>query len=90
MTRCTPAFRFGSDRAWYALEGKGEVTRPALYKGMTRTSEYLVMRDGVRIAIDLYLPEGLRGSSKLPTILMQTRYVRGMEYRSVLTHEVFQ
>jgi putative CocE/NonD family hydrolase len=39
------------------------------------------MRDGVKIAVDLYLPEGLAEGEKIPTILYQTRYIRSLEYR---------
>ena len=40
------------------------------------TSRYLTMRDGVRIAVDLYLPKKLPAGSHLPTIVLQTRYFR--------------
>jgi hypothetical protein len=50
-------------------------TRPRLYRGIERRSQYLEMRDGVRIAIDVCLPRGHRGE-RLPTILRQTRYFR--------------
>jgi len=51
------------------------------YKGVTSSSFYLTMRDGVKIAIDLDLPKGLPEGEKIPTILYQTRYVRSLEYR---------
>jgi len=68
------------------------VTVPALYDpglpqyaGGVRESKYLTMRDGVRdgvkIAIDLYLPEGLQDGQRLPTIVLQTRYWRSMGTR---------
>ncbi len=46
-----------------------------------RTSQYLTMRDGVKIAVDLYLPDGLKAGQTIPTILHQTRYWRAIEYR---------
>jgi len=46
-----------------------------------RTSQYLTMRDGVKIAVDLYLPAGLEPGQTIPTILHQTRYWRAVEYR---------
>ena len=52
-----------------------------VYAGVEVGSRYLVMRDGVRIAIDLYLPKGLPPDRKLPTILHQTRYHRSMQLR---------
>ena len=66
--------RVGSDAAWW--DAKSYMDRPPTYDRVVRTSRYLTMRDGVRIAIDLYLPEDLKPGDKLPTILMQTRYFR--------------
>jgi putative CocE/NonD family hydrolase len=51
------------------------------YGGVERTSRYLTMRDGVRIAIDLYLPEGLPEGERIPAILWQTRYWRAYQLR---------
>jgi putative CocE/NonD family hydrolase len=48
---------------------------------MNYFSRYLTMRDGVRIAIDVYLPAGDADGAKLPAILHQTRYYRSMELR---------
>lgn len=50
--------------------------RPARYRGFDRTSQYLVMRDGARIAIDVCLPRGLEPGARIPTIVRQTRYFR--------------
>jgi len=50
-------------------------TRPATFE-VRRTSHYLTMRDGVKIAIDLSLPVG---ATKLPTIVRQTRYFRSID-----------
>lgn len=41
-----------------------------------RRSLYLTMRDGVRVAIDAYVPRGARAA---PTILRQTRYLRSLD-----------
>jgi len=53
----------------------------SIYDSWTRTSQYLTMRDGVRIAVDVYLPDGLEPGQQIPTILHQTRYWRAFEYR---------
>ncbi|MES2592330.1 MAG: CocE/NonD family hydrolase [Bacteroidota bacterium] len=45
------------------------------------TSFYLTMRDGVRIAVSVYLPSNLKAGDKLPTILHQTRYWRSINLR---------
>ena len=51
------------------------------YPGGVRESKHLTMRDGVKIAIDVNLPEGLQDGQRLPTILWQTRYWRSMGMR---------
>jgi putative CocE/NonD family hydrolase len=54
----------------------GEQSVPA---GMVRnTAQYLVMRDSVKIAIDLWLPPSLAVGDKVPTMVNGTRYVRAM------------
>jgi predicted acyl esterase len=54
---------------------------PPLHSGHVRESKHLTMRDGVKIAIDVYLPRGLQDGQKLPTIVLQTRYWCAMEVR---------
>lgn len=46
-----------------------------------RASLYLTMRDGVRVAIDVYVPADLRQGERVPTMLHQTRYWRSLAYR---------
>lgn len=41
-----------------------------------RRSLHVPMPDGVRLAVDLFLPRGLVGGAKLPAILVSTRYWR--------------
>jgi uncharacterized protein len=54
--------------------------------GMQRNSaRYIVMRDSVKIAIDLWLPSNLAGGATVPTIVNATRYVRAMQ-AGPLTH----
>ena len=79
LTECAYA-RGPSDEAWYD-PSIVELPREQRYKGMVYSSRYLTMRDGVKIAIDLYLPKGLEQTEKIPTILRQTRYYRSMELR---------
>ncbi|MFE6054496.1 CocE/NonD family hydrolase [Kitasatospora sp. NPDC056446] len=40
-------------------------------------SRYVTMPDGVRLAVDVYLPEGTRAGAALPTVLVTQRYWRG-------------
>jgi putative CocE/NonD family hydrolase len=65
------------DRAWYDTTA---VARPAPVQ-WTRRSLHIPMRDGVKIAADIYLP-GVGGSiPPMPTILHQTRYRRGLQLK---------
>ncbi|MBV9088794.1 MAG: CocE/NonD family hydrolase [Mycobacteriaceae bacterium] len=48
---------------------------------MRYSSCYLTMRDGVRIAVNHFLPAEMTIGARLPTILHQTRYFRAMELR---------
>jgi hypothetical protein len=59
---------------------------PPQYQGVARESVYLTMRDGVRLAADIWLPEDLPAGSKLPAILMQTRYWRSTGLRWPFVH----
>ena len=54
------------------------------HRGIKRTSRYLTMRDGVRIAIDLYLPKDLESGNELPAVIHQTRYYRRFVYNRLL------
>ena len=51
------------------------------YKGFVVKSFYLPMRDGVKLAVDMYLPKGLKDGDKIPTLLHQTRYWRDVDVR---------
>ncbi len=54
-----------------------------------RRSSYIPMEDGVRLAIDVFLPKGLAAGTRLPTILVSTRYWRGAEGQPVGPMEKF-
>ena len=43
---------------------------------------YVEMRDGVRIAIDVWLPESLEAGERIPTLIQATRYWRAMQHTS--------
>lgn len=51
------------------------------YKKIEKTSLYLPMKDGVKLAVNVYLPKGLKEGEKIPTILYQTRYWRAIGFR---------
>jgi putative CocE/NonD family hydrolase len=40
------------------------------------------MRDGVRIALSVHLPAGAAHGARVPTIVRQTRYFRGVDFRA--------
>ncbi|MBI2811123.1 MAG: CocE/NonD family hydrolase [Candidatus Melainabacteria bacterium] len=45
-------------------------------KGYKQTSHYLTLKDGTRLAVEIYLPNSLKPGEKIPTILELTRYWR--------------
>ena len=47
------------------------------YKDAAARSLYLKMRDGVRLAVTLYLPQGLPADARVPALMNLTRYWRG-------------
>jgi putative CocE/NonD family hydrolase len=51
----------------------------AATEGVARSSFYLTMRDGVRIAVDLNLPSGLKPGDRIPALVRQTRYYRSFD-----------
>jgi uncharacterized protein len=57
-------------------------TSQKIYTDITIQTYYVEMRDGVKIAVDVYLPKGLKSGTKIPTILHQTRYWRSPELRA--------
>ncbi len=62
------------DRAWFdTIPG---IVGPPAPRPWTRQSRFIVMRDGVRLAADLYLPGDRTPDQRLATILEQTRYHR--------------
>ncbi|MCJ7624588.1 MAG: CocE/NonD family hydrolase, partial [Anaerolineaceae bacterium] len=56
---------------------------PPKYTGITTRSHYLLMRDGIKIAIDVILPAGIPQDVKIPALRMQTRYWRASQLREV-------
>jgi hypothetical protein len=46
------------------------------YKSFTVTSQYVTMRDGVRIAVDVYMPADGPARDKFPTVLVMLPYHR--------------
>ncbi|OYY78180.1 MAG: hypothetical protein B7Y43_07135 [Sphingomonas sp. 28-62-20] len=72
----SPRLPVVDDSAWWTGKYK---PRDAEWQTVERRSYYVSMRDGVRIAVDVYLPKGLDPTRRLPAILEQTRYYRSTE-----------
>lgn len=68
-----------SDRGWYDSQH-----RRRSHTKVAFSSRYLAMRDGVRIAVNVFVPERSSTAMQLPTIVHQTRYYRSMELRLLL------
>ncbi len=61
----------------------GALPTPApRYHGITQSSLYLTMRDGVRLAVELFLPADRGEADRLPALLLQTRYWRETSLRA--------
>lgn len=56
---------------------------PLEYPGLFSSSYYVPMRDGVHLAVDVFLPKGL--NQKIPAILIQSRYWRAIQPRAPLS-----
>lgn len=52
--------------------------RPMEYKGHSKRSYYVMMDDSVHLAVNVYLPKGLKQTDKIPAVMFQTRYWRGI------------
>jgi hypothetical protein len=72
-----------------SLGSPSPYARPAEYAGVVRRSEWVTMRDGVRLAVDVILPRRLPPGARLPTLLYQGRYWRSASLRGPawLTHD---
>lgn len=79
----------GFDTAWTVSPKQYEASRPCIYTITEPTSRYLTMRDGCRLAVDIYLPgqrarlvgAGLQDQTvsvnkKWPTLVLFTPYYR--------------
>ncbi|MDB5592215.1 CocE/NonD family hydrolase [Enterovirga sp.] len=72
--------------AWLVTPGAYLASRPAEFAIPAPRSRYLVMRDGCRLAVDVYLPAqrdegGPKPAERLPAILILTPYYRRFRMR---------
>ena len=65
---------------------------PAQYDGFVRFSQYVAVRDGTRIAIDIYRPtkNGVLHTEKLPVVWSQDRYERAVINNGRLYTHLYQ
>ena len=81
---CSPISRDQSDAQNPSTDSVVASDQPTS-QSWHRFSQYLTMRDGVKIAVDVYLPDELEPGQQIPTILHQTRYWRAFEYRWLIS-----
>ena len=81
---CSPISRDQSDAQNTPSDSAVTPVQPTS-QSWHRLSQYLTMRDGVKIAVDLYLPANRKPDQKISTILHQTRYWRAIEYRWLIS-----
>jgi putative CocE/NonD family hydrolase len=73
--RDTPDLKLSSTPGFEA----GDVS-PVLYKGYRKESRYLAMPDGVKLAVDLFIPAQGPGRKKFPVIFEYSPYNRANVY----------
>ena len=73
-----------------APEGSGGEPAPKALRATRRSftadqswSQYVMMRDGVRLAVDVHLPKGLAAGERTATILHLSRYYRSVDIRGL-------
>src|SRR5262245_62969462 len=74
-----------SGTVWRSPPAHYAKTRPAVFAVAQPRSLYVTMRDGCRLALDVYLPQSTASSdaprSRLPTLLILTPYYRRFKLR---------
>jgi uncharacterized protein len=83
-----PEPTYSGDEPWWLQDEEVVAGLLPSHDGIHRESLYLTMRDGVRLAVDVYLPRGLHPEERVPTLIEQTRYHRAMDYRWPLGRNV--
>ena len=68
--------RDDAGQAWRVSPSQYLERRPATHAVPAPGSCYVTMRDGVRLAVDAYVPEAGDGASRFPTLVILTPYYR--------------
>lgn len=80
------SFSFGQHGKYVATDvanmvsGPKPYDTPRKYKKLKSTSQYITMRDGVKIAVNVTVPKDLGPNEKIPAVIYQTRYWRGAQF----------
>ena len=74
-----------TDLAWW--EGTPSARTPR-YSAAVRHSCYVAVRDGTRLAADVWLPAGLATADRVPTLISMTPYYRGLEFRHPVLEKI--
>ena len=63
-----------------------------IYDGYERKSQYVAVRDGTRLAVDVYIPtrNGVRAKKKLPALYYSTHYVRAKTQKDGSLTSIFK
>ena len=69
----------------YKKLGNYGLHRKPEYSDYHKKSQYILMKDDVKIAADILLPIGLKHEMRLPSLLYQTRYWRALEPKKILS-----
>lgn len=72
-----------TDPAWWQADSgvQASLNSEIRFSSWERSGRYVIMPDSTRIAVELYLPSGLPAGERVPTVLVQTRYYRAVEFR---------
>ena len=62
--------------AWRVLPSEYLKLRPVTHAISPPISRYITMRDGIRLAVDVYLPQGTDRPERVPTVAVFTPYYR--------------
>lgn len=65
------------------LVGNPAAQTTRTFKSTRAWSEFVTMRDGVKLAVDVHVPEGLAPGERTATILHMSRYYRSVAVRGV-------
>ena len=66
---------------WNYLNPPDQQTEEFDHRHLLEFTHYVEMDDGIKLAVNVYLPEDHQAGEKLPTVLYQTRYWRAIGFK---------